>query len=105
MKPFTLADAVELMGDELLIPLPDGSGSFPLRVASVQDRGSTAHFEQFSIVLEGDMRCVLSQGTFALRGLKLGEAHWFLVPIGRSDDRMTYEAVFSIVKPMEGAAE
>lgn len=50
---------------------------------------------QFSLVFRGPVAPVLPQGTFRVRHDGLGELELFLVPIGRDDTGLRYEAAFA----------
>lgn len=50
---------------------------------------------QFSLVFRGPVEPVLSQGTFRLSHATLGDLALFLVPIGRDDGGVRYEAAFA----------
>lgn len=50
---------------------------------------------QFSLVLLGPGEQVLPQGTYAVTHEAVGEQHLFLVPLGRDDAGVRYEAAFA----------
>lgn len=50
---------------------------------------------QFSLVFRGPAAPVLPQGTFQVNHEGMGELELFLVPIGRDDTGLRYEAAFA----------
>ncbi len=57
-----------------------------------------AGMERFSLFFEGPSNVFLQQGVYALDHAQLGEQILLLVPVGRSEGRFRYEAVFNYFK-------
>ena len=53
------------------------------------------HRTQFSLVFRGPLEPALPQATYAVEHDELGHLDLFLVPIGRDDTGMRYQAVFA----------
>jgi hypothetical protein len=70
-------------------------GSIALELVTVSELKETPRQRSFSIIFRGPLEMPFSQGLFALKHAKLGNASLFLVPVARKPDGMRYEAVFS----------
>lgn len=66
-----------------------------LVMEKVVDLGSTPQQEQFSIIFRGPLSPSFWQGTYRLEHEKMGQLHLFLVPVGKDENGMSYEAVFN----------
>ena len=81
--------------------LEDGEPRVELELVAANDLGGSPRQVQFSISFEGTRETPLSQGCYSLQHDALGVFDLFLVPIGREDDRVIYEAVFNRLIPRE----
>src|SRR5438132_10339172 len=71
-----------------------------LELVSVKDVGSSERQKQFSLQFLGPVDAPISQGIFRIVHDKLGDLDLFLVPIGRDDNGVKYEAIFNrVVEP------
>jgi hypothetical protein len=68
-----------------------------LDLISVTDVGSSSRQSQFSLQFQGPGDGPAAQGIFRLDHEKLGALDLFLVPIARTKDGLSYEAVFNRV--------
>ena len=68
-----------------------------LELQSVRDVGSSARQQQFSLVFLGPENAPLAQGIYRVGHDALGELSLFLVPIGKDNSGVSYEAVFNRV--------
>ena len=66
-----------------------------LQIVSVTDLGSTPRQIQFSVVFRGPVTAPIAQGIYRVEHDKLGELDLFLVPIGKDQDGVQYEAIFN----------
>ena len=69
-----------------------------LELTKVEDLGTSAKQERFSLIFRGPTDRALWQGTYSLEHDKLGTLDLFIVPIGREDEGMVYEAAFNRLK-------
>jgi hypothetical protein len=72
-----------------------------LELVRVEDLGSDADQEQFSLIFRGPSEVMLKQHIFALQHDVVGHLDLFLVPIGREDGGFLYEAVVNRWKQRE----
>lgn len=68
-----------------------------LELTSVSDVGSSPRQIQFSVVFHGPNDAPIAQGTYKIEHDKLGALELFLVPIGKDDTGVRYEAIFNRV--------
>ncbi len=68
-----------------------------LELVSVTDVGSSERQKQFSLVFLGPLEAPISQGIYQVEHDKLGALDLFLVPIGRDNSGVRYEAIFNRV--------
>jgi hypothetical protein len=61
-------------------------------------KDSRGDVERFSLYFRGPGDLFLPQGTYMLENEGMGEAHIFLVPVGRDESGFRYEAVFNVFK-------
>ncbi len=100
-EPLKLADFLPHVGSAFTIAFPDGT--LELTLGAVEPHGVRAprsdvpelRKEPFSLVFLGPPRPILPQRTWDLCHPVLGAQGIFLVPIGPSEGRMRYEAVFN----------
>lgn len=71
------------------------SNSIDLEMEEANDLGSTPRQKQFSIIFRGPLQPLLAQGIHRLEHEKMGTIDLFLVPIGRDEGGVRYEAVFN----------
>lgn len=81
-----------------------GSGA-RLSVKLVNVSGeSTATSHHFSLLFEGPKDPRLPQGIHTFSHPEIGAFDLFIVPIGQSSDKTSYEAIFNLLGPRPGAA-
>lgn len=66
-----------------------------MQLTEVLDGVCTPRQEQFSLFFRGPLETPLQQGTRTLEHEKIGTFELFLVPIARTPEGMSYEAVFN----------
>jgi hypothetical protein len=66
-----------------------------LELVEAKDGGSNAKQERFSILFRGPLDVTLGQGTYRVEHDKLGALDLFVVPVGRSESGIEYEAIFN----------
>lgn len=76
----------------------DGEPPVPLRIDRVENYGAEED-SRFSVFLVGPADRPLRQGTHQIEGDDLDGLDLFLVPVGRADDGVEYEAAFNLAKP------
>jgi hypothetical protein len=102
LESFTRATFAPLVGDRFELVL-DGSEVTGLTLTEVDEpyagsnerAGAGVGRSPFSIVFRGPLEPVLPQRIYTFRNERLGSFELFIVPIGRDDGGMRYEAVFS----------
>ena len=70
-------------------------------VAGPQSSVAARH-ERFSIVFRGPCESTLQQGMYRLQHERLGVFELFLVPVGRDQGGVYYEAVFNRLRRQDG---
>ena len=82
-------------GERFLLSAPDGV-SYDLTLATVAGNGMRGHSrEQFSLTFLGPRDPVLPQMIYRLENPRVGVLEIFLVPIGRDERGVSYEAIFT----------
>lgn len=84
---------VENVNTKFRVPLDDAN-ALELELVSVQDGQSTPRQEQFSLMFEGPLT-YLPQRIYRMEHERMGTISLFLVPIGKTEDKFIYEAVFN----------
>lgn len=69
-----------------------------LELIKVEDLGSTAKQERFSVLFRGPLDRDVQQGSYSFEHEELGSFELFIVPISRQEDGFVYEAAFNRVK-------
>src|SRR5262245_10635278 len=69
------------------------TGAVELTLDSVNDLGSSARHIQFSMVFSGPQSAPLKQGIYRLDHGVLGGLDLFLVPVGKDQKGVQYEAI------------
>lgn len=73
------------------------SQSVELELVSATDVGSSSRQKQFSLIFLGPYDAPISQGIYRVDHERLGALDLFLVPIGRDEKGVRYEAIFNRV--------
>ncbi len=73
----------------------DEANFLEMELVTVDDLGSTPRQEQFSLVFRGPAAPILPQTIYQLEHAVIGLFNIFLVPIGRDNLGVNYEAVFN----------
>jgi uncharacterized protein DUF6916 len=76
----------------------DDANTLELELTEVKDLGSSPEHEQFSLIFRGPVDGPLYQYIFRVEHDKIGALDLFLVPIGRDQNGMRYEAVVNRLK-------
>ena len=98
----TYADFATHVGEQFVV-MPNGEAAgLPMLLAEATEntelggRGPEGQERlQFSLVFRGPVEPALPQGTFRVSHEELGDLELFLVPIGRDDGGVRYEAAFA----------
>ena len=69
------------------------TGAEELILESVNDLGSSARHIQFSMIFTGPQNAPLKQGIYRLDHSELGALDLFLVPLGKDQNGVQYEAI------------
>jgi len=69
------------------------SGTAEVELESVKDLGSSARHIQFSLIFLGPEEAPVAQGIYRLDHPALGALDLFLVPIGKDQSGVRYEAI------------
>jgi hypothetical protein len=77
-----------------------GAATVDLTLAFVSELRSSPRAQAFSIEFRGPVTAALPQGEYRFEHPKIGAFQLFIVPVGRVDDELEYEAVFNRVLPM-----
>ena len=73
----------------------DDSNSLEIELVTFEDLGSTPRQEQFSLVFRGPAAPSLPQTVYQLEHEAIGLFNIFLVPVGRDNLGVYYEAIFN----------
>jgi uncharacterized protein DUF6916 len=89
---------------DTIFQLDDPSGPIQLRLVEVADEGVARGIRQFSVFFHGPADRVLPQNTYSFTHEALGSLAFFIVPVvGSNQERIVYQACFSVVAPRTGA--
>ncbi len=96
-KPLVFEDFSDKVGQSFaVLGLGDVELNLTLDEAEpLPDRGQPSSRPSFSLVFVGRPDLLLAQQIHRLEHADLGEVAIFLTPIGRNDQRISYEAVFN----------
>ena len=70
-----------------------GAAEFELKLESIKDLGSSARHIQFSMIFTGPQDGPLRQGIYRIQHRVLGDLDLFLVPVGKDQNGVQYEAI------------
>jgi hypothetical protein len=73
----------------------EASGPIELELVKVTEGVSSPRHEQFSLLFHGPQSPFLPQMVYHMEHEKFGELDMFIVPIGKHQNGLQYEAVFS----------
>lgn len=73
----------------------EADGEFDLELVEMNDLRSPDGYEAFSLIFRGPSDRIFPQMTYAVRGEQLDEFPLFIVPIGRDENGITYQAIFN----------
>jgi len=93
-QPFTIETFSKLVNTKFKMQYGN-SQAVELELISATDLGSTPRQIQFSLIMLGPENAPLMQGIYKLEHEKLGALDLFLVPIGKDQSGVSYEAVFN----------
>ena len=85
---------IENLNSKFLMPFPNGE-TLELELAEVVDHRSAPGQEQFSALFRAPLNAPLVQGIYQLEHAQFGTFGIFLVPVGRDERGVRYEAVFA----------
>lgn len=73
---------------------PEGARA-TLDLMEVRNGSATPGYEAFTLLFRGDPACIHPQRTYSLEHVSMGAFDLFLVPVGRDQNGVMYEAVFN----------
>ena len=73
----------------------EAAAPLELELIEARDLGSTPRHEQFSLMFRGPLDSPLAQNVYSFEHQQLGAFEVFIVPIGRDQNGLNYEAVFN----------
>ena len=82
------------VGSVVTLRAEDGT-RFSACIASVSEKRPQRRVEQFTMILESELREAIPQGIFEMQSTELGACELFLVPVLTRRDRIDYEVSFS----------
>jgi hypothetical protein len=85
---------IENLNSKFLMPFPNGE-VLELELAEVVDHQSAPGQQQFSAIFRAPLNAPLRQGLYQLEHARLGTFAIFLVPVGRDERGVEYEALFN----------
>jgi len=91
-EQFTMEMFAPQAGSKFTMPCGN-TGAVELTLDSINDLGSSARHIQFSMVFSGPQNAPLKQGIYRLEHGALGTLNLFLVPIGKDQKGVQYEAI------------
>jgi hypothetical protein len=94
LDELTLATFEPLVGEPFTLGAGSESVALVLESATLL-AGRPGARDPFSLVLRGPTEPLLAQAIYALDHAKLGRLEIFIVPIGRDETGVGYEAIFS----------
>ena len=103
MSLLRIGDISRLVGDEFRLEHADGQKILQLAEAKALSGGDETPDNAtrgrpggpFSLVFEGAASEAFQQGSHKIEHETLGAIDVFLVPVGQSGDKITYEAIFN----------
>ena len=72
-----------------------GLEQYALDLVELADGYANARQEQFSLMFRGSGERILPQQIYSMKHEAIGDLDLFLVPVGRDERGVTYEAVFN----------
>ncbi|CAM2007475.1 hypothetical protein APED_12470 [Acanthopleuribacter pedis] len=84
-----------IVGDTLTLSVSEHE--IPLKLDTIRERADAKEngYECFTMVFSGPVDKELNQGTYTMKSEKLGDFLLFIVPVAKSQEAMTYEAVIN----------
>lgn len=73
---------------------PEGARA-TLDLVEVRNGSATPGYEVFTLLFRGDLSLIHPQRTYSLEHASMGAFDLFLVPVGRDQNGVMYEAVFN----------
>ncbi len=74
-----------------------------LKLSEVSEKSVSANYERFSLIFHGPSEHFLHQAIYKFEHSNMGEFEMFIVPVGRSQNGLHYEAVFNrLIKNEQG---
>jgi len=97
IEKLTASSFSEILNKTFRLNLPE-TDVLELELIKVEDLGSTAKQERFSVLFQGPLDRGVRQGSYSFEHEELGTFELFIVPIGRQEDGLVYEAAFNRIK-------
>jgi len=85
---------IENLNSKFLMPFPSGE-TLELELVEVVEHQSAPGQEQFSAFFRAPLNAPVAQGVYQLEHAQLGTFGIFLVPVGRDQRGVEYEALFN----------
>jgi hypothetical protein len=97
IEKLTAGSFSEILNKTFRLNLPE-TDILELELIKVEDLGSTAKQERFSVLFRGPLERGVRQGSYSFEHDELGTFDLFIVPISRQEDGLVYEAAFNRIK-------
>jgi hypothetical protein len=97
IENLTAASFSGVVNTKFRLNLPE-TGALELELIKVEDLGSTAKQERFSVLFQGPLDRGVQQGSYSFEHEELGTFELFIVPISRQENGFVYEAAFNRIK-------
>lgn len=97
IEDLTAATFSEILNTKFRLNFPDAD-VLELELVKVEDFGSTAIQERFTVLFRGPLDRGVTQGSYSFEHDTLGTFDLFIVPIAREEEGMVYEAAFNRLK-------
>ena len=97
LEKMTAATFSEVLNTKFHFHLPS-SDVVELELTKVDELDSTPRQERFSLLFQGPLDQVLSQGMYRVEHNQLDTVDLFIVPIAKEETGMVYEAAFNRTK-------
>lgn len=75
----------------------EGAEPFPLQLVEVSELRVTPRQEMFSILFRSQSQNIFPQQIYTLENETMGQIKLFLVPVGKDEESVSYEAIFNRV--------
>lgn len=88
-------DFEPLLHDQFMVHADQGDFEFVLTEVTEQPEHAGVDRVAFSLLFRGPVEPQFTQGTFPLNHEQMGDLPLFMVPVGREEEGVIYQAVFN----------